>query len=67
LNNSSYDLSKDKKRLVSVHKLHRKSIRKISTPENNNDLIFTASKDKSVKLTDLKQESTVLTLENAHE
>jgi hypothetical protein len=64
---SRYDLSKDKKRLVSAHKLHKKSIRKISTPENNNDLIFTASKDKSIKLTDLKQESTILTLEQAHE
>ena len=64
---SSYDLSRKEKRLVSVHKLHKKSIRRIAYPLNNTDLIFTASKDKSIKLTDLKHEANVLTLEAAHE
>jgi WD40 repeat protein len=61
-----YDLSKKKKRLVSVQKLHKKSIRKIVFTENNTNLIFSASKDKSIKLTDLKQESNILTIEKAH-
>ena len=62
----SYDLSKKKQRLVSAHKLHKKSLRKIAYPVNNSDLIFTASKDKSIKLTDIKHESNILTLEDAH-
>ena len=60
-------MSKKKQRLVSAHKLHKKSIRKLAYPVNNSDLIFTASKDKSIKLTDLKHETSILTLEDAHE
>jgi WD40 repeat protein len=55
------------KNLVSVQKIHSKSIRKISYPLNSSNLIFTASKDQSIKLTDFKQESNVLNLEEAHE
>ncbi|RNA43412.1 WD repeat-containing 55-like [Brachionus plicatilis] len=62
-----YDVSKTKKRLVSAQKIHKKSIRKISFPVNNSNTVFTASKDKSIKLTDIKQESNILTIENAHE
>ncbi len=61
-----FDLSKTKQRLVSARKLHKKSIRKIAHPVNNSDLIFTASKDKSIQLNDLKHESNVLTIEKAH-
>lgn len=61
-----YDLNKKKQRLVSAHKLHKKSIRKLAYPTNNSDLIFSASKDKSIKLTDLKHEANILTLEDAH-
>lgn len=62
-----YNVNDDKKRLLSAHKLHKKSIRKISYPENDKNLIFTASKDKSIKLTDLKKEENVLNIEKAHE
>ena len=61
-----YDLNKKKERLVSAHKLHKKSIRKLAYPQNNSNMIFSASKDKSIKLTDLKHESNILTLEEAH-
>jgi WD40 repeat protein len=63
----SYDISKKEKRLLKAQKLHKGSVRKLAYPQNNCDLIFTASKDKSLKLNDLKQESNVLTIENAHE
>jgi WD40 repeat protein len=59
-------LNKKKQRLVRAHKLHKKSIRKLAHPTNNSDLIFSASKDKSIKLTDLKHESNILTLDEAH-
>lgn len=62
-----YDVSKTKKRLICAQKIHKKSIRKISFPANNSNIVFTASKDKSIKLTDIKQESNILTMENAHE
>ena len=63
----SYDAAKEKKRLVHVQKLHKKSIRKMAFAYNEAQHIFTASKDKSIKLTDLTQQTNLLTLEKAHE
>ncbi len=63
----SYKVSDDNvKRLVSVHKLHKKSIRKISFTNDNQNYMFTASKDKTIKLTDLTESKNILTIENAH-
>ena len=59
-------MNKTQKRLVSAKKLHKKSIRKIAHPVNNSDLIFTASKDKSIQLNDIKHEANILTIEKAH-
>ena len=53
--------------MIHVQKLHKKSIRKIAFAENESQHMFTASKDKSIKLTDLNKEANLLTLEKAHE
>jgi WD40 repeat protein len=53
--------------LISSHKLHKKSLRKITFPLNDSNLIFTVSKDKSLKLTDLKHEQNILSIETAHD
>ncbi len=60
-------MAKDKKRLVSVDKLHKKSIRKLALPQSSPNLIFTASKDKSIQLYDVKHESSVMHLIDAHD
>lgn len=62
-----YQVSNEKKRLVSFYKLHKKSIRKIAFSHNDSNIVFSASKDKSIKLFDLKHETDVLNLEKAHE
>ena len=62
-----YDLSEDKERLLGIKKLHKESIRKLDYAVNNTNHMFTTSKDKSIKLTDLRHEQTILNLENAHE
>ena len=64
---SRYDLSEEKERIIGIKKFHKKSIRKIDYATNNSNHIFTASKDKSIKLSDLRHEQTVLHLEKAHE
>jgi WD40 repeat protein len=63
---TSYKVSNERKRLVSVQKLHKKSIRKISFTQDDQNYMFTASKDKTIKLTDLNESKTIMTIENAH-
>ncbi len=62
-----YDLKEEKERIIGIKKFHKKSIRKIDYSAANSNHIFTASKDKSIKLNDLRHEQTVLHLEKAHE
>ena len=62
-----YDLTNEEKRLVSSKKLHKKSLRRMAFSAENSSQIFTASKDKSIKLTDLNTEENILDLPKAHE